>query len=186
MDKYETIRDHMTFRVILQAMSHPGKVYRLPEFEKEETAIIELLSCLLDNEVGVAVLGDQALAKNLTQYTNCRLVACTEADFVIVGSLAESRDITGVKQGSLEYPDSGSTILYLVDGLSEEEGGVVISGPGVKDKNSLRISGFTAAEVASLQQLNNQFPLGVDAIFFVPRRNGQIACIPRSAQIGEN
>lgn len=186
MDNQQTIRDHMIFRVILQAMSHPGKVYCLPEFQKEETAIIELLSCLLDNEVGVAVLGDQTLMRNLTRHTGCRIVDFKEADFVIIGNLTEGSDVSGLKQGSLEYPDSGATILYLVDGLSEAEGGIEVSGPGVKDKNSLRISGVTAGELTSLQQLNSQFPLGVDAIFFVPRRNGRIACIPRSAQIGEN
>ncbi len=186
MDNHRTIRDHMTFRVILQAMSHPGKVYRLPEFEKEETAVIELLSCLLDNEMGIAVLGDQGLARKLTRHTGCRVVDYKEADWVIVGSLAESGEISALKKGSLEYPDRGATILYLVDGLSEVEGGISVTGPGVKGKNFLRISGLAAGELVRLQQLNSQFPLGVDALFFVPRRNGRIACIPRSSQIGEN
>jgi phosphonate C-P lyase system protein PhnH len=184
MHSKKIIRDHMTFRSILAAMSHPGKVYRLPEFDNEETAVVELLRCLLDNEVGVAVVGDPALEADLIRHTECRLVSCEEADFIIIGHLADSTVLTGCKVGSLEYPDGGATILYLVDGLSESDGGIVLSGPGINDRISLRISGLAAGALSRLQALNSQFPLGVDAMFFVRRRNGRIACIPRSSQIG--
>jgi len=186
MHSKKIIHDHITFRTILAAMSHPGKVYRLPEFEKEETAVVELLRCLLDNEVGVAVVGDPALGSDLFRHTGCRLVSCDEADFIIIGSLADSAALTGCKVGSLEYPDGGATILYLVDGLSEGDGGIVLSGPGIEEKISLRISGLAAGELSRLQELNSEFPLGVDAMFFVRRRNGRIACIPRSSQIEVN
>jgi alpha-D-ribose 1-methylphosphonate 5-triphosphate synthase subunit PhnH len=186
MHSKKIIRDHITFRTILAAMSHPGKVYRLPEFEKEETAVVELLRCLLDNEVGVAVVGDPTLESDLFRHTECRRVSCEEADFIIIGHLADSAALTGCKVGSLEYPDGGATILYLVDGLSEGDGGIVLSGPGVDDKISLRISGLAAGELSRLQDLNSEFPLGVDAMFFVRRRNGRIACIPRSSQIRVN
>lgn len=186
MDADQTIRGHRAFRVLLKAMSHPGKVYRLPELAGEETAILELLDCLLDHETDVAVVGEPALAQHLARHTGCRLVACREADFVIVGRSASSADLPELQTGSLEYPDQGATILYLVDGLSEAEEGVVLSGPGIDGKISLRIRGLASGELSRLRQLNRHFPLGVDAIFLVPRPNGQIACIPRSAQIGEN
>ncbi len=184
MDSDRIIRDHLTFRTILAAMSHPGKVFRLAEFEKEETAVIELLRCLLDNEVGVAVIGDPALEADLIRHTACRLVPYREANFIIVGNAKGSVDLTGCKVGSLEYPDSGATIVYLVDGLAEEDGGIVLSGPGIDGKISLRISGLAAGELSRLQELNSEFPLGVDAMFFVRRRSGRIACIPRSSKIG--
>jgi len=186
MDADQTIRDHKTFRVIIKAMGHPGKVYRLPEFEGKETAIIEFLGCLLDHQTGVAVVGEPALAQYLARHTGCRLVACREADFIIVGRSTSSAGIPEINTGSLEYPDKGATILYLVDGLSEAADGIVLSGPGIDDTISLRISGLAKGEISRLRQLNRHFPLGVDAIFLVPRQNGQIACIPRSAQIGEN
>jgi len=186
MHSQKIIRDHLTFRIILAAMSHPGKIYRLPEFENEETAVVELLRCLLDNEVGVAVVGDPALESDLLRDTGCRLVSCEEADFIIIGHLADSASLSGCKVGSLEYPDGGATILYLVDGLSKGDGGIVLSGPGVDDKISLWISGLGSGELSRLQDLNREFPLGVDAMFFVRRRNGRIACIPRSSQMKVN
>jgi alpha-D-ribose 1-methylphosphonate 5-triphosphate synthase subunit PhnH len=186
MHSKKIIRDHLTFRIILAAMSHPGKVYRLPEFANEETAVVELLRCLLDNEVGVAVVGDPTLEADLFRHTECRLVPCEEADFIIIGHLADSAALAGCKVGSLEYPDGGATILYLVDGLCEGDGGIVLSGPGINDKISLRISGLGAGQLSRLHDLNREFPLGVDAMFFVRRRNGRIACIPRSSQMKVN
>ena len=184
MESNSIIRDHITFRAILTAMSHPGKVYRLPEFDNEETAVVELLRCLLDNEVGVAVIGDPALESDLVRHTACKLVPYQEADFIIIDNFADTAALPGCKTGSLEYPDSGATILYLVDGLSEGDGGIFLTGPGIAGKISLRISGLAAGEVSRLRDLNSVFPLGVDAMFFVRRRNGRIACIPRSSQIG--
>jgi len=184
MESKKIIRDHITFRTILAAMSHPGKVYRLPEFESEETAAVELLSCLLDNEVGVAVIGDPALESELVQYTDCRLVPANQADFIIVDHVADTAVLTGCKLGSLEYPDGGATIIYLVDGLSQSDGGVTLSGPGIDGSIALRINGLAGGELARLSDLNSGFPLGVDAIFFVRRRSGRIACIPRSSKIG--
>ena len=186
MEVDQTICDHETFRVILRAMSHPGKVFRLPEFTGEETAVVELLQCLLDNEVGVAVIGEPTLARNLARRTGCRLVPCREADFIIIGNGANSEEVSDFKSGSLEYPDSGATVIYLVDGLSEGEGGIVLTGPGINGAVRLRISGLAAGEIPRLRRINSHFPLGIDAFFFVPRRNGRLVCIPRSSQIGEN
>jgi len=186
MEADQTIRDHQTFRVILSAMSHPGRVFRLPEFTSEETAVVELLQCLVDNEVGVAVVGEPTLAQSLARRTGCRLVPSREADFIIVGNGANSAEVTDFKSGSLEYPDSGATVIYLVDGLSEGEGGIVLTGPGINDTIRLRISGLGAEELPRLRRINSHFPLGIDALFFVPRRNGRLACIPRSSQIGDN
>ena len=186
MEVDQTICDHQIFRVILRAMSHPGKVFRLPEFTGEETAVVELLQCLLDNEVGVAVIGEPTLARDLARRTGCRLVPCREADFIIVGNGATSKEVSDCKSGSLEYPDSGATVIYLVDGLTEGEGGIVLTGPGINGKVRLRISGLAAGELPRLRRINSHFPLGIDALFFVPRRNGRLACIPRSSQIGEN
>lgn len=183
MHREQIIGDHITFRTILSAMSHPGKVFRLPEFDREETAVVELLRCLFDNEVGVAVIGDPALESELRRHTGCRLVSCAEADFIVIDTGADCSALTGCKVGTLEYPDGGATIIYLVDGLSQGDGGIVLSGPGVNGSIALRISGLAPGELSRLQERNKEFPLGVDAMFFVRRRNGRIACIPRSATI---
>lgn len=183
MDSSRIIRDHLTFRVILQGMSHPGKVYPLPDFPGEEPAAVELLGCLLDNEASFAVIGDTDLARALARHTGSRPVSPESADYIIVCQ-GTSGDPAGCKRGSLEYPDTGATILYLVDELSEGDGEIVLSGPGVDGLVSLHIAGLPVGELQRLREANSEFPLGVDAVFLDLR--GRITCIPRSSHIGVN
>lgn len=183
MDSIRIIRDHLTFRVILQGMSHPGRVYSLPDFSGKEPAAVELLRCLMDNEASFAVLGDPDLERALVRHTGSRLVSLADADFIIV-NLDTGSDLAGCKRGSLEYPDSGATIIYLVHELSEGNGEIILSGPGVDGTVSLGITGLPLSELDRLREVNSEFPLGVDAVFLDQR--GRIACIPRSSQIGVN
>ena len=184
MDSYTITRDHRTFRAILRAMSRPGRVQRLPEFAGEETAVIELLRPLVDNATQVAVLGDTRLATELAQACQCHLAEVAVADFVVVAPGADTTPLDHCKRGDLFYPDNGATVVYLVDGLAEDRDGFILSGPGIEGSVSLRISGLGDGELVRLSRLNSEFPLGVDAMFFVRRRSGRLACIPRSTRIG--
>jgi len=175
------IRDHLTFRVILQGTSHPGKVYSLPDFSGKEAAAVELLRCLMDNEASLAVIGDTNLEKALVLHTGSRPVSPEYADFIVVCLGADSNP-AAYNRGNLEYPDTGATILYMVHELSEGNGEIILSGPGVDGTVSLGISGLSLSELHRLREVNNEFPLGVDAVFL--DQSGRIACIPRSSRIG--
>ncbi len=183
MDSIRIIRDHLTFRVILQGMSHPGKVYPLPDFNGDEPVAVELLRCLMDNEASFAVIGDTGLARALALHTGSRPVSPEYADFIIV-CRGTSSNLAGCKRGSLEYPDTGATILYLVHELREGNGEIILSGPGVDGTVSLQIAGLPLSELQRLREVNSEFPLGVDAVFL--DQSGRIACIPRSSHIGVN
>lgn len=184
MDCAAIIHDHRTFRTILQAMSHPGKVHLLPEFSGEDTAVIELLRCLIDNETQVAVLGDNRLGEDLALGCGCRLSSVCEADFIVVAPGADTSLLDTCRRGDLLYPDKGATVVFLVDGLSEGDDGILLRGPGINGFIHLRISGLRDGELARLARLNGEFPLGVDAMLLVRRRRGRLACIPRSTRIG--
>ena len=73
MTSQQIIHDHRTFRVILQGMSHPGKVYSLPG--APEAGAIDLLGCLMDNEVSFAVLDDRDMETALALHTGSRSVS---------------------------------------------------------------------------------------------------------------
>lgn len=184
METSTIIRDHLTFRVILQAMSHPGKVYSLPDFSGSVPFAVELLGCLMDNETSFAVLGDLELETALALHTGSRAVTPETADFIFVARGSGGEKMTELRRGSLEYPDSGTTIVYLVTALSEENGDIALTGPGVDGTVSLRIDGLNKKELMRLKEMNNEFPLGVDAVFLDAR--GRICCIPRSSRIGVN
>ena len=181
-------QDHATFRVILQAMSHPGTTCQLPICESktgEHAPLIQLLSCLMDNEVSFSIVGDDSgtLATDLSLHTGSVRTEISESDFVIATRGTTSGQLSRIKRGTLEYPDGGATLVYLVDEIAEEGGTSELSGPGVNGTISPLFAGLSATELRGLREINAEYPLGVDAVFL--DTNGWIACIPRSTRIGE-
>ena len=88
------------------------------------------------------------------------------------------------RRGTLEYPDSGATVIYLVDKLGETGGEADMHGPGINGTIRPLISGLDQAELGLLRKTNAEFPLGLDALFL--DTDGRIMCIPRSTRIGVN
>ncbi|MGB5232934.1 MAG: phosphonate C-P lyase system protein PhnH [Desulfoprunum sp.] len=181
MDPTTVIRHHSTFRVLLQAMSHPGRVYRLPDVVGTRQSAVEVLGSLVDHEVGVAVIGDPELAGLVGGRTGCRPTAPADADYLVIGPSAGGDHLAGCRRGSLECPDRGATVVYLVNELEEGRGEIMLSGPGVDGTARLRIQGLPIDAVHRLMAANSEFPLGVDAVFVDD--NGCVACIPRSSRI---
>lgn len=184
MAENSIINDHFIFRIILQAMSHPGKIYPLSGFSGPRPDVVMLLGCLMDNAVGFAVIGDTELEAAIGRHTDSRPVSLETADYIVVCNGNTSGRLAGFKRGCLAYPDTGATVLYLVKELSESKGELVLSGPGVNGSAALRITGIDTEDLLLLSEVNREFPLGVDAIFL--DQAGSIACIPRSSRIGVN
>ena len=181
-------QDHATFRVVLQAMSHPGTTFRLPvqdSITEEHAPLIQLLSCLMDNEVSFTIVGDDGgpLATDLSLRTGSAQVDIDKSDFVIATGGTMSGQFARIKRGTLEYPDGGATLIYLVDNIAEDGGAAELSGPGVNGTVRPLFIGLSASELRGLREINAEYPLGVDAMFL--DINGRIACIPRSTRIGE-
>jgi len=181
-------QDHATFRAVLQAMSHPGTPCRLPAQESmtgEHAKLIQLLSCLMDNEVSFSIVGDDCgrLAADLVQHTGSPRADISESDFVIAVRGTTDGLLSRIKRGTLEYPDGGATLVYLVDDIAGEGGTAELSGPGVNGTLRPLFTGLSAPELSGLREINAEYPLGVDAMFL--DTDGRIACIPRSSRIGE-
>jgi alpha-D-ribose 1-methylphosphonate 5-triphosphate synthase subunit PhnH len=182
-------QDHTTFRQLLQAMSHPGSTYQLTDPEPmtgEHAALIRMLGCLLDNEVTFSVIGDGngALAAALSLHTGSTQAEIGESDFVIATRGTTSGQLSSIKRGTLEYPDQGATLVYLVEEITDQGGTAELSGPGINGCACPRFSGLASAELVALREVNAEYPLGVDALFLDVKN--RIACIPRSTRIREN
>jgi alpha-D-ribose 1-methylphosphonate 5-triphosphate synthase subunit PhnH len=181
-------RDHAAFRQVLHAMSHPGTVCSLTvpvPINSAHATLVQLLGCLMDNEVAFSVIGDETgtLATALSLHTGSSQTDIGESDFIIATRGATDGQLSLIKRGTLEYPDKGSTLVYLVDEIVGEGGTAELSGPGIKGTVSPLFMGLAATELAGLREVNAEYPLGVDAI--VLDTYGRIACIPRSTRIGE-
>ena len=182
-------RDHATFRVILQATSCPGKGFALPvspENTSQQAAMIRMLGCLMDNEVTFTIIGDvdNIMADALAYHTGSTRTDVSEADFVLARQGATDGLLTTIKRGTLEYPDKGATVLYLIDDITDEGGAAALTGPGINGTVRPSFTGLAAGELAGLREANAEYPLGVDAVFL--DKSGRIACIPRSTRIGGN
>jgi len=184
MHSSQIIKDHTLFRVLLQAMSRPGKIYELPQHDVEQQSAVQLLGCLLDNEVSLAVLGDADLETALLRYTNSLKARPEAADYIVAAHGTTCGWLTGFKRGTLEYPDAGATVVYLVEALQADGNEISLSGPGINGTKFLTISGFDMRELDRLREANMEYPLGLDVIII--DRDARICCIPRSTKIGAN
>lgn len=187
--RHETIiDDHATFRTLLKAMSRPGTVERLPRpgaGDGPDSLLLSLARCLMDHEVTHCVPAAYAdLGTLLARDLGSRPVREELADFLIFPDGESNGSLALAKRGSLEYPDQGATVLYLVEELREIGGTVSLNGPGIPDTARPLIRGVASEELALLREVNAEFPLGVDAIFL--DNGGCLMCIPRSTRMGVN
>lgn len=183
------IQDHATFRVLLQAMSRPGSVCHVPqagEAAGRHAQLINMLRCLMDNEVTCNVLDDPQndLSREILRCTGSNQADSETADFLVFPQGTSRETLPAARRGTLEYPDCGATVVYLVDELCESGGEVELQGPGINGTLRPVINGLAAVELELLRQVNAEFPLGLDALFL--DKHGRIMCIPRSTRIGVN
>ncbi len=173
-----------TFRTLLQAMSHPGRVYSLSQ--EFESGLFLVIQTLLDHEVTSNVFGHQEeeWEYRMIRATGSRTANIEDADFVIIPPGGSDGAILRAKRGSLEYPDTGTTVIYSVHPLSARDNGgvrVTLKGPGINGEITRFIGGIKKDEFHYLKEINSEYPLGVDSIFI--DAENRIMCIPRSTKI---
>ncbi|MCX7914057.1 MAG: phosphonate C-P lyase system protein PhnH [Thermodesulfovibrionales bacterium] len=188
----ETFLTQKLFRVLLQAMGHPGSIYNVSDIVTlsikgfANPLLPILLKTLLDCEVGFSVIGKERenLKVKISELTRSSIRDISEADFIIISDGKSDGEILKAKRGSLEYPDKGATVIYVVDSLNKKRKGrplAVLKGPGIKDKIEVFADGSMRSELSYLKEINSEFPRGVDSIFIDSLCN--IMCIPRSSNI---
>lgn len=188
----ETLLTQRTFRILLKAMSHPGKVFPLEKMPSKNGLML-ILQTLLDGEVSFCLLSREKgfLEEKIKSFTGSKETIIEEADFIIIPSGNSQGLINRAKRGTLEYPDRGATAIYCVNsilphsyiGLTETNGGFNLSlkGPGINGEITVFLSGISKDEFYHLRKINSDYPLGIDAIFVDSASN--IMCIPRSTVI---
>ena len=205
----EYLITQQTFRVLLQAMSRPGRVYQLEQKTEARSlppnasigghitdkynpssvfcSLFSVLQTLLDHEVAFSVVGyaQDSLEAEIIRLTGSYSAAIEDADFVIVLPSGDSgAALLRAKRGNLEYPDGGATVIYLVHSLANgnnRKSPAVLKGPGIDGEISPFIGGLGRNEFSYLKEINSEYPIGVDCIFV--DSTGQVMCIPRSTRI---
>lgn len=166
-----------TFRRVLDAMSHPGSVFKMDPLPENNTAFQAVLAALLDNQV---MLADhhQLLSERDWPMLQAPSVDATTADYVLVDA-ANPPDFEP-KLGTLPSPDFSATLVLVVAGLGDGDTQLTLSGPGIADSIEIQINGLHPNWLSQREQWNCAFPLGVDMIF---TDSTQIMALPRTTQV---
>ncbi|MEX2618274.1 MAG: phosphonate C-P lyase system protein PhnH [Alphaproteobacteria bacterium] len=170
------------FRTVLQALSRPGRIYRMPVDlpAPEGLAGAGICLCLLDRDTSLwldAPLRTPAIESFLRFHTGCTITGDPEtAGFAIMASLPDRAEIARFNAGTPEYPDRSTTIIVQTEGLRDDRG-ARLSGPGIEREHRLDVAGAAPAFWAAVRASNAQFPLGVDFLFVAGDR---LAGLPRS------
>ncbi|MFZ6773734.1 phosphonate C-P lyase system protein PhnH [Undibacterium sp. SXout7W] len=164
-----------TFRCLLKALSEPGVIQQLPV---QLTPVAPLMlattaACLslMDFETPVWLapgVDTPALRSYLRFHCGMPLVSeRVRAQFAVLAAeqgVLPPFTLHDFAQGSLTYPDTSATLLIQLDDL-EHGPQFWMSGPGIKDRASLRVSGLPEHFFADWEQNHQAFPAGVDVIF---------------------
>lgn len=178
-----TVRDHESFRVLLQAFARPGTVrYLHPDCRDGDDAVGIVADCLLDAEctIGAASGERDDAAALLARRTGCRCTDAAVADFVLAGP-GVGAALATLRTGVPDYPDRGATVVYRVEEISAEGGDWLWRGPGIPECAAPRIAGLDGGELAMLREINSAYPLGLDALFVAAA--GAILAMPRSTRL---
>lgn len=185
-----------TFRLLLQSTIHPGTIYNLPglasRFRKKRAEsnwspyLVAVFMTLLDHEVTFSVQEEQekGFRNEVMRQTGSRPAQIGEADFVIAFSGGGVAWLLRVKRGTLEYPDRGATIIFMVGPFSSANGkgvNLCLKGPGIRGEKEIVINGVGRDLFLNLKEVNQEYPMGVDSFFI--DEDGRMISIPRSTRI---
>jgi alpha-D-ribose 1-methylphosphonate 5-triphosphate synthase subunit PhnH len=184
-------RNQKNYRSLLQAMSRPGRSFRLDALSAVSSfaAAMAIGECLLDPEVSLCVIGNggvSTLQAVLVGATQVRTETLESADFVFVCGVQSQGGVRLVKRGRLEFPEEGATLVYCMDsgqaGASDRFR-IRLTGPGIAGQGGIapEMRGVPVEEFQELMAVNADYPLGVDAFFVRP--NGEVMALPRSTRI---
>ncbi len=177
------------YRLLLDTMARPGKIAALPELELAppeglSRPVAGLAFTLLDQETTFAVLPEcQPWSAYIGLNTGSRSTELSKAEFIIMDGGSDLPQLAEVNRGNLFFPDRGATLMIMVSAIGATDGdiGLTLQGPGVLGQKRLFLSGLWPVNLDRVQDLNREFPLGVDLI--ISDRHGALVCIPRSNTI---
>jgi alpha-D-ribose 1-methylphosphonate 5-triphosphate synthase subunit PhnH len=146
---------------------------------------VSAIEALVDHEVTFCVVPERTeLSDIVLRQTGSRLATLENADYVLCDGASLSEVLRRSKDGTLEYPDRGATVICLVQGVSASEAAglpVLLRGPGIKDTTCVWVDGIDAAACAAFAERNADVPLGADIVFV--SRSGAVSCLTRYTRI---
>jgi alpha-D-ribose 1-methylphosphonate 5-triphosphate synthase subunit PhnH len=179
-----------TFRAVLDAIARPASIQRIdaaltppPPLSRGAAAIALTLA---DHDTPVWLGPDfaahPAIAEWLRFHCGCEIEAePAQAAFAFAGGTAAVPDFAAFNLGTSDYPDRSTTLILQVDKLASD-GGLVLAGPGIRDRSQLLADPLPSDIVARLGQNRALFPRGIDLLLAT---DDAVAALPRSTRVAE-
>jgi alpha-D-ribose 1-methylphosphonate 5-triphosphate synthase subunit PhnH len=195
----EVFDSQRCFRLLLEAMSRPGTVCRLPSLEYAHTPsglnpyVLTVLKTLCDNRVRISALVDAQPDGEATEYlrvnTMTPAAGVEEADYVVFEGSHYSAQFEAVSAGSFEFPETSATALLQVQRIGTPENGLggretislLARGPGIADSNELCFAGLAPEYIETRNSKCEEYPVGLDV--FLLDNEGSLAAYPRSTRL---
>jgi alpha-D-ribose 1-methylphosphonate 5-triphosphate synthase subunit PhnH len=175
-----------TFRTILNAMAHPGLIFKIhePLQPPHSLSIGSAAVCLTLLDFETRLWADSGIDRTtrdwLRFHCGCRTAENpSDADFALIANAGEIPSLQLFPPGEDEYPERSATLIIQVDRLSPR-GGRRIFGPGIRDFTEIEVEGLPARFWEERLKQSSIYPLGVDIIFVSGR---MIAGLPRTSGI---
>lgn len=184
----DPVRDSMqNFRVIMDAMAHPGRIYKLPALPRPPAPLYPSTGAvcltLLDLETPLWVdpsASSPAVLSYLRFHCGCAVSQDPgEAAFGIIGDGRTPPELRRFSGGEPLYPDRSATVIIQVESLDNSQG-VRLKGPGIETEINLQARGLSNEFWPDLRANKEQFPLGVDVLLVSP---ASICCLPRTVEV---
>ncbi|MDR7151609.1 alpha-D-ribose 1-methylphosphonate 5-triphosphate synthase subunit PhnH [Hydrogenophaga palleronii] len=187
----EALGSQAAFRVALQALSHPGRVWPMPidaecPAHGHAAAAVSLLA-LLDADCTLwlsPTLAGSSTAAWLRFHTGCTLVTePAQAQFAWVAQGDEVPDLAAFMPGTDTDPETSTTLVIDVAGFNHGNGNgdaFTLSGPGIATTQPLQVQGLPNTFAEQWAHNHDAFPRGVDVLLASP---ATLAGLPRSTRI---
>jgi len=185
---HEAFGSQAVFRVALDALSHPGRVFDMPLDtalpRQGHGAAAALLLGMLDADTTLWL--SPALASSdapawLRFHTGCQIVSdASAAQFLWVAQGDGMPQLSSLQLGSDAYPDTSATCVLEVDSLHSDAGGWRLQGPGIPSERHVHALGLPSDFEAQWADNHASFPRGVDVFLSTATH---IVGLPRTTRI---
>jgi len=165
------------FRLVLDAMSRPGRCFTLHTLPDDGPVVLSILATLLDAEVSLSD-PHSLLRSDDWLMLQAKSALADDADYILCDAMQLPNILP--KLGTLPNPDQSATLILKVDNLGTGNHKLRLSGPGIKEIESLSINGLNLDWLSKREDWNGAFPLGVDIILIDDK---SVAALPRTTNV---
>ena len=177
-----------SFRQLLDAMSHPGRLTCLVPLAAPTPlygATLTTLLTLADNTTPVCLnlACNTALVRDvLALHSGAPVTNRTDQAVFAVLDARDAFDADLYKSDDEDYPDRSCTLIVQCGGEESDKQACFLKGPGLQNSMKTLLPHMHPSLAGYLFSRHNRFPLGLDLIL---TRGDSVYCLPRSTVVSE-